>query len=244
MSCRITSIASAAGGVGKTTIALNAALHLKNQKKRVLLLDLSLYGGVDVVVRKSKRTTGLGSLYSLFEQDKPLDINRAVITDDSTVGCDVLINTSPLTMEKMNVEFIDQLFKNILLTDYDEIVVDTSSELSERNSKLFQLSDQIVYVTTQDISVCWRTIKHLEILEKLQIDRSKVQTIMNRYRKDIVFSVSEFEEESKLKVYGTIPDRKGDLTNMHNSGKVALHNSMLKISKKMIKVFESLWRSE
>lgn len=244
MSSRITAITSSAGGVGKTTVALNVASYLKNQKKRVLLIDLSLYGGVDVVVRKSKKTTGLGSLYSLFEQDKPLDINKAIIFDDATIGCDLLINTTALTMEKMNCDFVDQLFKTIYLADYDEVIVDTSSELSERNSKLFQLSDQILYIVTQDVSVCWRTIKHMEILEKLQIDRGKIRTVMNRYRKDIVFNIAELEEEGKIIVHGTILDKKSEITNLHNSGKISLQNSISKFSRNLKKLFDEIWRCE
>lgn len=244
MGCRVTVITSAGGGVGKTTVAMNAAIQLNNRKKRVLLLDLSLYGGIEVLVRKNNKTTGLGSLYSLFEQEKPLDINKAILSENETLGCDVLINTSALTMEKMNIDFMDQLFRNIHLAGYDEVVVDTSSELSERNSKVFLLADQIIYVITQDVSVCWRTVKHLEILEKLQIDRGKIKIIMNRYKKDIVFNVEEFEEEVNVKISGRIYDKKSDVINMHNSGKTILQSTLSRFSKKLVAVIDELWRVE
>lgn len=240
--CNISVVTSAAGGVGKTTIAMNSAIYLNSIKKKVLLIDFTVYGGLDVIIRESKRTSGLGSLYSLFEQRELLDISKSITDCSDTLGCDVLINTSALTMEKMGFEFVEKLIEAVAVNRYTDIIIDTSCELSERNSKLFQLADSIIYVLTQDISTCWRTIKHMEILDKLQVDRKKIKIIMNRYRKDIIFNKEEFEEELSYKIISVIKDKKGEITNMHNGGKTILQTVLNRHSKQTKNAISQLWR--
>ncbi|MBN2793965.1 MAG: hypothetical protein JXR88_01065 [Clostridia bacterium] len=240
MKQRVTVITSSAGGTGKTFFAASAA-SLLSKKKKVLLLDLTLYGGIEVLVRHSKKLSGLNILYSQFEQGQPLEIHKAILESDSVIGTDVLMNAHPLTMEKLSVAFVEALFQRLRMTDYEEIIVDTSMELSQRNSKFFQLADQVIYMINQDISVCWKTMKHLEIMDKLQVERDKIHMVMNRYRKDIVFNLDEFVEETGIKAIGIIPDGKSSVMNLHNEGKTVHSLGVSPIKKALKKSVEEIW---
>lgn len=192
---------------------------------------MTLYGGLEVLIRHSKKFSGLNILYSQYEQNQPLEIQKSVLKDNEVIGCDVLINTGAITMEKIGIDFIEKLYKVLKLSDYEEVIVDTSMELAARNTKFIQLADRVLYVLSQDITTCWKTMKHLEILDKLSIDRNKVKLIMNRYRKDIIFNKAEFEEESKMKVLASIPDFKSTVTSLNNEGRIVLSHALSKPSK-------------
>lgn len=205
---KITVFTSASGGVGKTTLALNTAYKLYKSQKKVLLLDLSIYGGLDVLLRKNKKG-GLTSLYSAYEQGKSVEITPSILESNHNFDFDVMLNSAPLTMDKMSMEFIDTLFKEISLKQYDEIIVDSSMELSPRLCRVYQLATKIVYVVTQDLSTCFSTLKHMEVLEKLQVSNHSVSLVMNKYRKDIPFNISELEDLLGHKIISIFKDYKG-----------------------------------
>jgi len=234
----IITVTSAAGGVGKTTVAMNLAAYLTGKKKKVLLVDFSLYGGMDVILKQSKRGQGLGVLYSLYEQDKALDLDKALVKDEHILACDILIGAGPMVMEKVNSDFTDKLLKAIRLKSYDYVIFDTSCELAERHAKLLQMSDKIIYMLNQDMTQAWRSMKHLEILDKLQVERSRIQWIFNRWRKDIIFSQEDLENELSIKCSGHIKDCKGRLIELNNKGKIPMGqvNGFTKKLKNLFKV--------
>lgn len=238
---KISVFTSAAGGVGKTTLAMNSAKYLSQKGLDVLLIDFSLYGGLDVVIRQSKKSLGLGRLYSLYEQEKAFNLEQAIIKEENSLNCDILISALPLTMEKIDRYFMEKLLVSLHAKDYDHIIFDTSCEFSERNLKLYQLANQIIYVLTQDYSVCWRTIKHYEVLDKLMVNRSNITSVMNRCRKDIPFNIEEYEEEAKIKIRSVVPDRKGVITNLHNKGKIIVGHITDRFSKKFSNALANIW---
>lgn len=229
---KISVFCSAGGGVGKSILALLSIQCLK--KEKVLLVDFTLHGGLEAILRKSKRKCGMSYLmdeYSNSEQS----IDMAIVSDE-LLGCDVLFNASSLQMEKMPHSFVDRLIEELSMKQYDHVIFDTSFELSERNARLFQVADQLNFVLTQDITVFWRTIKFFEILDKLMIDRKKVKMILNKHRKNIGINVAEFEEEANMSFDATIKDFKHDLINHINSGKLYLNR---KLSKQLKKIWEA-----
>lgn len=226
---KISLFCSAAGGVGKSTLALLSTQCLKD--KKVLLVDFTLHGGIEAILRKSKRKCGINYLMDEYsDSEKSLDI--AIIADE-TLGCDILFNANPLQMDKMSHTFVDKLIEAVAVRHYDHIIFDTSFELSEKNARLFQIADQLNFILTQDITVFWRTIKFFEILDKLMIDRKKIRMILNQYRKSININVSEFEEEANLSFTTIIKYYKHDLINHTNSGKLYTHKTLNKQLKKL-----------
>lgn len=226
---------SSSGGVGKTTIAMNAVCHLGKTSK-VLLVDMSLYGGLDVVLRQNNRSTGLGVLYGLFEKDNTFDIDRGIVRNE-VLKCDVIVSAKPLVMDKIGSDFIQILINEIQRKNYDYVIFDTSSELSERNVRIAQLASDLICIMTQDISVSWRVMKYVEILERLQIERSKVRVVLNNFRKDVEFNIADFEEIVQLKVEGQIPYLKGIVTDIENSGKFIIKTK----GKHYKRLFKHLW---
>jgi pilus assembly protein CpaE len=237
---KITVFTSASGGVGKTTLAMNAAYSLYKSDRRVLLLDLSIYGGIDIVLRKNKKMGGLTTLYSSYEQGKDLEITPNIIESDHAFGFDVILNSSPLTMEKMDMDFIDKLFAEISLKQYDEIIVDTSMELSPRLCRLLQVADRLIYVVTQDIATCFSTMKHMEVLEKLHISNHKVAIALNKFRKDIPFNIAEFESIIDNKISTIFNDYKGEMTVLHNEGELVLKQNISRYKKHFLKSMSQL----
>lgn len=239
---KICLFSSSAGGVGKTTLAMSSCQHLVKQSKKVLLIDFTLYGGLEAIIRKSKRHNGIGSLYDAYEQHLTLPLVEAIVKDDQ-LGCDVLMNSNALSMEKVSHQFVDHLLNELKSYQYDYILFDTSFELSERNARLFQIADQINFVLTQDITVFWRTLKFYEILDKLMVDRKHIKMVLNKYNKKIPINIKEFEDEIKMTFSATFADEKVNLVNANNEGK--LHFGVqTKLTKKYNVAMTNIWEEQ
>lgn len=236
---RVCLFTSAAGGVGKTSLAMHSCLYLSQKKNKVLLIDFTLYGGIEAIIRRSKRHNGIGSLYDAFEQNMKLPLRDAIIKDHQ-LACDVLLNSNALSMEKVSHQFVDQLLKELDVLSYDYIIFDTSFELSERNARLFQIADQINFVLTQDITVFWRTLKFYEILDKLMVDRKQIKMILNKYNKKISINMKEFEDEINMKFTAIFSCEKANLVNAHNEGNLYL-GGLKKLSSKYSHAMNGIW---
>lgn len=230
---RVVAFCSAAGGVGKTTLALASLQHLSGKKN--ILIDFTLHGGIEAIMRKSKRKNGLSFFMDSYSREQSID--KAIVYDD-ILGCDVLMNTHALQMEKISHDFVDHLIDQLKQKNYDYIIFDTSFELSERNARLFQIADQLNFVLTQDITVFWRTLKFFEILDKLMVDRKKVRMVLNKYNKHININTSEFEDEAFMKFWVVFKQQNHELLNHWNAGKRFSFKMKGKLKKQMAALWE------
>lgn len=173
----IISIASPKGGVGKTTLAVNLAMAFSKLDKKVAIVDLDLqFGDVPILM-------DLKPKYTIYEWVKDVygtnrdEIKKYMISYDEHV--DVL--SAPLMPEQsdeINGQHINALI-NILTKKYDIIIIDTPPALYDSNLMAYERSDQILFITTPNIT----SIKNVKIgmvaLEKLGWGQ-KINIIINR----------------------------------------------------------------
>ncbi len=170
-------IMPAKGGCGASTIACNLAYKLKRGDKRVLLADLDpLAGTLSFLLKIKSNFSFLDALAR--SQDIDADLWRAVVT--ARHGVDVLLSPEVITegmSELKDASGIVEYARGI----YDLIVLDTGGVYGEWNLSQAQTADEILLVTTNELTALQAVQRALSYLDANNIPRYKLRLIVNRY---------------------------------------------------------------
>jgi len=142
----LTAIFSAKGGVGKTTILLNLAGVLSNDKK-VLIIDLDLFsGGIALCLNKVAKKTIYN--FHLDMNKKNLDYKKYITKYNDNID----FVGAPRSIEegkKIDFKTVEKLIYETNL-QYDIILFDLSHIYSDLNIKVLNLVSNVLYVMTND----------------------------------------------------------------------------------------------
>lgn len=143
---RVIAVTSGKGGVGKSNFALNFALSLVQQNKKVLIFDVDLgFANIDVLLGRSPEE----SIATMIEKDLAIwDIieegpNGLQFISGGT-GFDELFRLDEAKMTK----FFDELSQIQGHVDY--IILDTGAGLSYENLRFILAADDVILVTTPE----------------------------------------------------------------------------------------------
>ncbi|OAS16041.1 AAA family ATPase [Paenibacillus oryzisoli] len=222
----IIAIHSPQGGSGKSTLALNLALQYVKQGRKTLLIDMAGYGGVPAMCKIPIRGNGMSSLITVLEQSSELPhyehfqgyFKDAIVQYKEFKDFHILLSASPLKMEKLSSQFTEYLIEAARKADYGVIIIDTSSELSERNITCMEIANLIIMPTLQDVASGWKIILLKEILSSLHISKEKIFLVANRVTKYSGFNNKELEEEIGFTLLYEIPDIAKKVQKHINSG--------------------------
>lgn len=213
---RIIAVHSPKGGTGKTTTSINLAIQYARKGLKVLLMDMAVFGNIGVQLKIVHRGIGLSGIISVLEQTvesaeeeniKALIGERIYKYSNEDIYLDVFIAAPPLKMEKMNGKNIEIIINALRDMDYDVIIVDTSSELTERNLTILELVDHILFVVSADLGSGWNMIQYKDILRSVGI-REKYGLVVNGFTKYVGFSPKELEAELAIPLWCIIPECK------------------------------------
>lgn len=143
---RIIAVTSGKGGVGKSNFALNFALSLVQQNKKVLIFDVDLgFANVDVLLGRSNKE----SIATMIEKDLSIwDIieegPNGLLFISGGSGFNDLFS---LDEEKMN-KFFSEL--STIQGSVDYIILDTGAGLSYENLRFILAADDVILVTTPE----------------------------------------------------------------------------------------------
>jgi pilus assembly protein CpaE len=182
---RLCVLYGAKGGVGTTTIAINAGIALaRDLKRRVALIDANLQFG-DTRVFLDVGLDKPSIVNAITEPDLDIDLLRKIMVTHHT-GLDLLLAPpSPaeadLVAERQRQDpgALSGLL-GLARRMYDYTLVDMVKTLDDFNLQLFDEADLIFVVLTADLS-CLKNVKLvLETMDSLGYERAKVKLILNR----------------------------------------------------------------
>jgi len=168
----------AKGGCGASTIASNFAYQLKRAgDKRILLADLDPLAGTLSFLLKIK------SNYSFMDalarsNDIDADLWKAVVT--SRQGVDVLLSPEAMSEGMSDLTDASSIIQYARGT-YDLVVLDAGGVYGDWNLSQAQLADEILLVTTNELTALQAVQRALSYLEANSVARYKVRLIVNRY---------------------------------------------------------------
>lgn len=207
---------SPCGGVGKTTLSVAKALKSSKSGKKVLLLDMATFGSINFFMRDSNLKSGLNRVNTLFTDD-PKDISVDELSEQlmsfgikpykEIKGLHTLYAANPIRMDKLDYEHVNKLIEVIKELDFDEVIVDTSSDLHVRNIAFLESADEINLIATPDLQCSWQLCTLIDMLNDLYISKEKMNGILNKYKPYSNFNIKESEEYVGIKFKNTIPYR-------------------------------------
>lgn len=181
------------GGVGTSTVAVNAAVAISMQSKRVILVDLCPYCGTMPAFLGLKPEHTIVDLFDRSADTIDRHELEAILTTHST-GIRVL--PSPQTAEdyqEFSPSGADSLFE-ALRSMADYILADVSAHPSEAVKAVLRNCDSVVMVTGSGPDGLTRASSTAALLKKMGIDQERLGTVV--VDREELFSDVEF---SKMK---------------------------------------------
>jgi pilus assembly protein CpaE len=175
--CRVVSVFSPKGGVGKTTIAFNLAVALGGLGVATALIDGSLqYGDLRTLLKVPADVPSILDLPTDRVQQSDL---RDVLWKDPA-GVDILLAPPRIEMAEMisarDVEKTVALLRQL----YGAVIIDTSVSLSELTLAFLDASDVVLSVVTYDSTTIRNTIAVADVFASIGYSADKVHYLVNR----------------------------------------------------------------
>ena len=216
--CRVVSVYSNKGGIGKTSVAVNLALELaKITKENTALIDLNFQSGDITTFLDLKPVYNIS--YMLENLDK---INDDFLLSTLEKYKDVplyVLADSPRFNQKENVSIkdIEVLFEKLKNT-FSYIVVDTSGGFDKKALKPLELSDIVLLVTIVNLPALRNCQKCLEFFEAEGFAKNKIQILVNRFMENDEISAKDVEDVLGKKLYWKIPNNYFTMMSAINKG--------------------------
>lgn len=204
--CRVITVYSNKGGVGKTSIATNLAYELaKITKENVALIDLNFQLGDVTTFLDLKPTFNISHMlqnssninkdYLLSTLEKYGDTSLYVLADPPIFKGN----------EKVASAEIVKLFSK-LREAFSYVIVDTAGGFERTAMTALENSDLIFLTTIVNLPALRNCQRCLEYFEKLGIEKDKIQVLINRYMENDDISANDVEEVLGKKLYWKIPN--------------------------------------
>ena len=189
----IVAVFSPKGGVGCTTVAINLAVALKAiTDKPTILLDADLrFGDIDTALNISSATS-VGTLVSqLDEMDNQL-LDRSLIPHNS--GVRVVVAPPHLDMaDAIRPEHLRKLLLRLAELDEGYVVVDAWSSLDDCTLSILDNCQQLVVITTPQVTAMRDVHRFLEVLDLLGYGRTRTRLVLNHCYHRSEVSVKDLE---------------------------------------------------
>ena len=201
---KVISIYSPRGGAGCTTIATNLAVALYNEETPVALVDGNLqFGDVAIFMKEQSKFSVTDLSTRIDELDRETIDNFMLKHVES--GVKILpAPHRPEYAENVTGEQFSQILNKIRQM-FTYVIVDTSSALTDITLGAFDASDVIVLVTTQDIPSIKNAGLFLGVADALEIKRSDIIFVMNRFDKRIGITPERVGDNLKQEISTVIP---------------------------------------
>ena len=209
--CRIITVYSNKGGVGKTSVACNLALELaKTTKENVALIDLNFQLG-DVAtffdLKPSFNIYKINSDFLLSSLEKYKNTSLYILADPPYFK----------QTDKFSEKNIVKLFE-ILRETFSYVIVDTSAGFDKKAITAIENSDLTFLVTIVNLPALRNCQRCLEFFDKNGISSDKIQVLINRYMENDEIKVADVEDVLGKKIYWKIPNNYFTMMSAINQG--------------------------
>jgi pilus assembly protein CpaE len=190
------------GGAGATTVAVNVACSLQRYG-RTVLVDVAPLGHCALYLNLIPSFTLADALRNLQR------IDYALLDTYLTEGANGLKVLAGAIHGSDQEEIVATDFASVLdllVRNFDYVVVDASSRLDRLLRLVCNLSDRVLLVSQPDVPSFYNAAKMQEYLGEAS-DRKRISLILNRFRKLPGFQDTEIENATKTKILYRIPNQ-------------------------------------
>ena len=216
--CKIISVFSNKGGLGKTSLATNLALELaKITKENTALIDLNFQTGDITTFLDLKPSFNIS--YMLENIDK---INETFLlsTLERYKRTNLYVLADPpyfKQAEDIKPAQITKLF-NTLKDTFSYIIVDVEASFEGKNIAALDNSDLILLMTVANLPALRNTQRCIELFDKLGYDKEKTKIIVNRFMENDEIKEDDVEKVLSKGIYWKIPNNYFAIMSAINKG--------------------------
>ena len=198
---KLISVMSTKGGVGKTMLTLQLAAIFSELKKRVLVIDLDVYGGAIALNLKLNANKSIYNVIDDLSNNRYKDISDYIY---SYHDIDIIASPKdPRQASKINSNYIDFIL-NSALYKYDIVLLDNSNSLDRLSVASMDLADNILLVLTNDLMDLKNAKSFISILKDTNFNDYKIILNNSIHPNKKYFSLFDIKHMLKANVDYTI----------------------------------------
>jgi pilus assembly protein CpaE len=193
------------GGVGRTTMAVNAAVAaVAELGKKVCLVDGSFqFGDVGVLLNLNPKNMSIADLAPELQAGGEFDSLDSFVVNHSSGVHVLLAPPSPEMAELISPLGIRQVL-DALRAEHDLVFVDCAAGINDTTLAVLDTADIILTMLTLEITSIKNMRLFLEIAERLGYEEGKVRLVLNRADGNLGIRVADVEHSIGRKVDHTI----------------------------------------
>lgn len=210
---KVIAIFSTKGGVGKSLIAVNLAVTLAKEGKKVCAIDLDTQVVGDMAHMLSINPQKcMADLMSFLKKQPQLTRKTDFILKTKLTNVDFLAGV--LKPQQSGYLYPDKLAEvfNLIDKDYDYIVVDVGKSFSDVFLSVLNQANLILLVVTPDVLSIYQTKWALDTLQFLHFPLSMIKLVLNRAESASSISWQEIRVSLPVDIIEKVPSE-GRLVN-------------------------------
>lgn len=210
-------VAGVKGGAGRSVIATNLAVAIRQQSQlRVALIDANIaFGDIGVMMNVSDSKTMLDAVPYLRQVDTEL-INNIVVEHGSGVHL-LLAPPSPQEAEVVTSDLVKSMI-SVMTGMFDVIVIDTRPSFDDLNLAVFDSADLLLLVVTMDMMSIKDGRQFLDVTNLLGYPDDRLRLVLNRVNTYSGIPATEIGESLRRPLWARIPDEPGPVLRSVNEG--------------------------
>lgn len=216
--CKIISVFSNKGGIGKTSLAVNLAVELaKNTKENVALIDLNFQMGDITTFLNLKPSFNIS--YMLENLEKINEMFLLSTLERYKQSSLYVLADPPYFKQADNIKpkQITKLFETLKET-FSYIIVDAESSFDGKNITALDNSDIILLTSVANLPALRNTQRCLELFDKLGYDKNKTKIVINRYMENDEIKDADVEKLLSKDIYWKVPNNYFAIMSAINKG--------------------------
>jgi len=235
---RVLSVYPAKGGAGGSSLATNLALSLLSDGVGVALVDFNLQvGDLGLMLDMTPRHTFAAAIGDETIDDSKL---RAMMTSHPSGLSLLTISDRPEEADAVHSDHIPELFGH-LTTLFDWVIVDLGRHIDDRSIQLFDLSDAVLMVSTQDVPGIRNARRYADLLARLEVPRERIHLIVNRHHQKSRVSNRDVETTVGIEVFWALPNDFRSMSAAIDSGNpIVLDSPKSKLARSYYELAETL----
>lgn len=201
---KVITVFSSKGGCGKSLVSSNLAILLAQEtSKKVALVDLDLQSGDQAIMLQ------LLPALSIYDVSMNVDrIDAEALQGYMTphrAGIHVLAAPlEPSVAEAVTPEAVTRVLE-LLKETYSYIVVDGPAHFTDQILAAFDLTDQLLMVTSMDVPSIKNLKLALNTVQQLGLSRDRIKVVLNRADSKVGLRVSEVEKTLGTEIDAALP---------------------------------------
>jgi pilus assembly protein CpaE len=242
---RVYCVVPVKGACGATTLAVNLPVCIKrNGFEKILLCDMDPVTGTVSFQMKLKNPYSFVDAIS-HRDGLDGDMWKGMVAGRD--GVDILLAPEKPGDVSGGISELGGLI-DFCRSQYESIILDTGNPYSPWTMELTHQSDEILLVTTNELTALRSAQRVLAFFGRNRVDRSKVKLIVNRYNTEIGLNQEAIETALRCDVFHVIPSDYDTVNEALVSGKpaavsTAFGKSVTQLAERLVGVKEGKKKS-